>query len=166
MILHLSHALAKRLKCKLSFPGDKISQTRRMDSWSADIFSIPRIGSGILAMHDASLWPIVLPLAGCKRYENFLQALLFHIEASYLSVGGRFDRTNLIVITAKRSNRSIIGSMNEAKFLLGHLVGGMMEASGAVDWAAARDQLAQTPFTAVEGHFPDKRFARLAGKQI
>ena len=166
MILHLSHALAKVLKCKLSFPGDKISQTRRVDSWSADIFRIPRMGSHILVMHDASLWPIILPLAGCKRYEDFLQALLFHIEASYLSAGGHFDRSNLTVIATKRSNRSIIGSMNEAKCLLGHHVGGMIESSGEVDWAAARDQLAETPSTAVEGHFPDKRFAQLVIEEM
>ena len=166
MILHLSHALAKRLKCKLSFAGDKISQTRRVGSWSADILQVPCTGSCILVMHDASLWPIILPLAGCKRYEDFLQALLLHIEASYLSVGGRFDRSNLTVIATKRSNRSVIGSMNEAKFLLGHHVGGMMDASGEVDWAAARDQLAQTPFTAVEGHFPDKRFAMLVTEEM
>jgi hypothetical protein len=29
--------------------------------------------------------------------------------------------------------------------------------------AAARDKLAQTPFTAVQSHFPDKRFAQLVG---
>jgi hypothetical protein len=99
----------------------------------------------------------------CKRYEDFLQTLLFHIEASYLSVGGRFDRSNLTVIATKRSNRSIIGSMNEAKCLLGYYVGGKMDDSGDVDWAAARDELAQTPFTAVQGHFPDKRFEQLVG---
>jgi hypothetical protein len=161
MILHLSQALAKRLKCRLSLADSKVNQPGRVDSWSADIFRFPRLGTHALVMHDASLWPIILPLAGCKRYADFLQTLLFHIEASYLSVGGRFDRSNLTVIATKRSNRSIIGSMNEARFLLGHYVGGSMDGFGEVDWPAARDQLAQTPFTAVEGHFPDKRFAQL-----
>jgi hypothetical protein len=166
MILHLSQALAKRLKCRLSLTDAKINQTGRVDSWSADIFRIPRLGTHALIMHDASLWPIILPLPGSKSYEDFLQALLFHIEASYFSVGGYFDRSNLTVIATKRSNRSIIGSMNEARFLLGHYVGARMNDSGEVDWAAARDQLAQTPFTAVEGHFPDKRFAQLVVQEM
>jgi len=161
MILHLSQALAKWLKCRLSLADAKVNQPGRADSWSADIFRIPRLGTHALIMHDASLWPIILPLSGCKSYEDFLRTLLFHIEASYLSVRGSFDRSNLTVIATKRSNRSIIGSMNEAKFLLGHYVGDKMDDSGEVDWAAASDELAQTPFTAVEGHFPDKRFAQL-----
>jgi hypothetical protein len=161
MILHLSQALAKRLKCRLSLADAKVNQLGRVDSWSADIFRITRLGTHALIMHDASLWPIILPLAGCTRYEDFLQSLLLHIEASCLSVGGHFDRSNLSVIATKRSNRSIIGSMNEAKFLLGHYVGARTDDSGEVDWAAARDELAQTPFTVVEGHFPDKRFAQL-----
>jgi len=65
------------------------------------------------------------------------------------------------VIATNRSSRSIIGSMNEAKFLLGHYVGARTDDSGEVDWAAARDELAQMPFTAVDGHFPDRRFAQL-----
>jgi hypothetical protein len=47
-----------------------------------------------------------------------------------------FDRPNLTVIATKRSNRSIIGFMNEAKFPLGHYLGGRMEYSGGVDRAA------------------------------
>lgn len=52
MILHLSKALAKRLKCDLSFKDSKVAQTGREDSWSADIFRIPRAGAHALIMHD------------------------------------------------------------------------------------------------------------------
>ena len=41
------------------------------------------------------------------------------------------------MIASKRSNRSIIGFMNEAKFPLGHYAGGRMDYSGGVDRVAA-----------------------------
>jgi len=46
------------------------------------------------------------------------------------------DRPNLTVIASKRSNRSIIVFMNEAKFPLGHYAGGRMDYSGEADRAA------------------------------
>ena len=92
MILHLSHALAKRLRCDLSLKDQKVAQPGRMDSWSAGLFQARSAGSHALVMHDSSLWPILLPLQSTKRYEDFLHDLLLHIEASYLAVGGHFDR--------------------------------------------------------------------------
>lgn len=165
MILHFSRSLAKRLHCELSFRDSKVLQPGRMDSWSADLFRLRCCGSHALVMHDASLWPIILPLKGCRRYEDFLPRLLVHVEASYLAVGGYFDRTNLNVVATRRSNRTIIGSMNEAKFLLAHCVAAMVQRSGEVDWKAAGRELAQTPFFAVKGHLPAKRFAELAAEE-
>jgi hypothetical protein len=82
MILHLSRSLAERLRCPLSFPETKVTQSGRMDSWSADLLRLRGFGSQTLVMHDASLWPIIVPLDGCKSYETFLPTLLFHVEAS------------------------------------------------------------------------------------
>ncbi len=165
MILHLSRSLAERLRCELSFRDAEVVQTGRMDSWSADLFRLRGFGSQALVMHDASLWPIVIPLGGCKGYEDFLQTLLFHVQASYLAVGGHFDRTNLTIVATKRSNRSIIGSMNEAKRLLAHDVVAMKNNFGEVDWIAVSRQLAETPFFAVKGHLPAKRFAELVAEE-
>jgi hypothetical protein len=146
--------LAKRLHCELSFRDSKVLQPWRTDSWSADLFRLRGCGSHALVMHDASLWPIILPLEGCRCYEDFLPLLLVHVEASYLAVGGYFDRTNLAVVATRRSNRSIIGSMNEARSLLAHYVAAMMQRSVEVDWNAASCELAQTPFFAVKGYLP------------
>jgi len=166
IILHLSKKLAEQLRCDLSFENFHVAQPGRMDSWSADLFQLQGLGSLALVMHDASLWPILITLAGRKSYADFLQELLLHIEASYLSIGGNFDRSNLTVVATRRSNRRIIGSMNEAKYLLEHRAASMVENFGVVDWVAARQELSQTPFGAVEGHFPDKRFAQLVAKEM
>ena len=163
MILHLSRKLADRLHCKLTLQDKKIVQSGRMDSWSADLLSLPRIGSFALVMHDASLWPILVPLQPRMSYETFLSALLFHIAASYAAFGASFDYANQTVLVTKRSNRRIIGSMNDAMFFMKNEAQSMQREQGSVDWPSIVARVACTPFSSVEGHFPDKRFAELLG---
>lgn len=166
MILHLSHALAKRLRCDLSFKRAKIAQSGRMDSWSADLFSIRGFGSHALVMHDASLWPIVIPLKDCRTYDIFLKTLLVHIDLSYAMVGGKFDSANVSVVATKRSNRSIIGSMNNAICLIQGHVEHSRENGLSVDWADVQNSIAHTPFMSLECLFPHEAFARIAGNPI
>jgi len=163
MILHLSRKLADRLHCKLTLQDKKIVQSGRMDSWSADLLSLPRIGSFALVMHDASLWPILVPMQPRMSYETFLSALLFHIAASYAAFGASFDYANQTVLVTKRSNRRVIGSMNEALLMIKYEAEAMHREQGAVDWPALVANIAHTPFSAVEGHFPDRQFAKLLG---
>jgi len=163
MILHLSLKLANRLDCKLTLKDAKIVQSGRMDSWSADLLSLSRAGSFALVMHDASLWPILVPMQPRMSYDTFLSALLLHIAASYAAFGASFDYSNQTVLVTKRSNRRIIGSMNEAMFLMKHQAQSMQMEDGLVDWPAIVASVSRTPFSSVEGHFPDKRFAELVG---
>lgn len=163
MILHLSRKLADRLRCKLTLNDEKIVQSGRMDSWSADLLSLPRIGSFALVMHDASLWPILVPMQPRMSYETFLSALLLHIAASYAAFGARFDYGNQTILVTKRSNRRLIGSMNDAMFFMKHEAASMQREHGAVDWPAIVARVARTPFSSVEGSFPDMRFEDLLG---
>jgi len=149
MILHLSRKLARKLRCELSFEGDKVAQTGRMDSWSADLLTLPKAGSFALVMHDASLWPIVVPLLPRMSYEVFLGALLLHIAASYAAFGANFDYANQTVVVTKRTNRRIIGSMNEAMLMVRYHAQRMFLEQGAVDWATIRADLSKTPFSSV-----------------
>ena len=166
MILHLSQALAKRLKCNLSFKHARVTQPGREDSWSADMFRIPRAGTHALIMHDASLWPIIIDLKDCRTYEAFLKALLIHIEMSYVIVGRNFDGANITVVATKRSNRSIIGSMNNAIHLVLCRVDDAIAAGEPINWPDIQAGLGQTPFMSLDGHFPHEAFARLAGRQF
>ncbi len=166
MILHLSHALAKRLRCDLSLKNGKVAQPGHKDSWSADIFRIRGLGSHALIMHDASLWPIILDLKECTTYEIFLKALLVNIEMSYVLVGGDFDSANISVVATKRSNRSIIGSMNNAIYLIESHVHHSREQGIPVDWADVQNNIARTPFMSLQGHFPYQAFQRIAGNSV
>jgi hypothetical protein len=166
MILHLSRALAKRLKCDLSFKESKVAQTGREDSWSADIFRIPRAGTHALIMHDASLWPLIMDLRVYKTYESFLQHLLLHIEASYMMANGDFDGANITVVATKRSNRSIIGSMNNAIYLIESYVEQAMTVDNEIDWLDVQSHLANTPFMSLPDHFPAKAFINTVGRPL
>jgi hypothetical protein len=166
MILHLSQGLAKRLKCTLSFKDSKVAQTGREDSWSADLFRIPRLGTHALVMHDASLWPLIIDLHSHTTYESFLQRLLLHIEASYMMVNGDFDGANISVVATKRSNRSIIGSMNNAIYLIESYVEQAMAEDGEIDWLAVQSHLANTPFMSLPDHFPAKAFINTVGRPL
>ena len=114
-------------------------------------------------MHDASLWPILVPLQPRLSYETFLSALLLHIAASYAAFGASFDYSNQTVLVTKRSNRRIIGSMNDAMFFMKNEAQSMQREQGSVDWPSIVARVARTPFSSVEGHFPDRRFAELLG---
>lgn len=166
MILHLSQALAKRLKCELSFKESKVAQPGREDSWSADIFRIPRAGTHALVMHDASLWPIIMDLRHCKTYDAFLEHLLLHIEASYMMVNGDFDGANITVVATKRSNRSIIGSMNNAIYLIESYVEEAKTDNNEIDWLEVQSHLANTPFMSLAEHLPAQAFIKLVGRPL
>ena len=162
MILHLSQSLAKRLKCSLSYQESKIAQPGNPDAWSADLFRVPRAGTHALVMHDASLWPIIIPLHECRTYHAFLKALLIHIELSYALAGREFDGANVTVMATKRSNRSIIGSMNSAIYLVTSRVEGALAAGEEINWSEIQADLSQTPFMSLEGLFPYKAWVRVA----
>jgi hypothetical protein len=166
MILHLSLALAKRLKCDLSFKKDRVAQAGREDSWSADMFRIKRGGTHALIMHDASLWPFIIDLRDCRTYEAFLKAVLINIEMSYALVAREFDGANVTVVTTKRSNRSIIGSMNNAIYLVTARVEDALAAGELIDWAEIQADLSHTPFMSLDGLFPHKAWARSAGHHL
>ena len=163
MILHLSRKLADRLQCKLSFERENVTQAGRIDSWSADLFSPPGHGCFGFIMHDASLFPILVPLRAKTNYEAFLGDLLQHIECAYGNVGAEFDTANQTVLLTKRSNRSIIGSMNEAIWRLGFEATMAADMKRRIDWSKTVEYIGTMPFSAVKGHFPDKRFAELVG---
>lgn len=113
MILHLSNALIKRLKCPVSLEGMAIIQPRRLNAWSGHCFRIGRI-EHIMLMNDASLYTVVMPARGITSIEALLNAFLPLVASIWSENGGNFDPANQEVIVLKRTNRSLIGSMNDA----------------------------------------------------
>lgn len=153
MILHFSAALAKRLRVKLSFPDKPVLQPGRKDAWSADILKVDGKERMVLLMHDASQWPILVPIAGCKSYEEFIGLLLLMVAGNYRAFNEPFDHENQEIILTRRTNRTLIGYMNDAKRCaelkaLMHLQNGE-----AINWSEITDSLISTPYNSKDGFF-------------
>ena len=113
MILHLSKQLADRLKCPVSLQGMPVLQAGRIDAWSGHCFRIGRV-EHIIMMNDASLYTILLPARGLTSMNLFLKSFLPRVSDVWHRFGAEFDPHHQEVIVLKRTNRSLIGSMNDA----------------------------------------------------
>lgn len=114
-------------------------------------------------MHDATLFTILVPLDGVRSFEPFVTRFLTRVATAWSSFGASFDSQNQNIMVLKRSNRSLIGSMNEAKWLLEGDVIHHLESTGQVDWIEAERQMNNVPYSALEEHFPIKALRRLLG---
>jgi hypothetical protein len=117
MILRVSAAFAERFKCDLSHEGVKVPQERRLDAWS---YHYVRIGRKplVVVMNDASLYTFVIPATGVKGFTDFWRRLLGQITELWWRHGAEFDADNQTVILLRRTDRSLIGSMNDAVKLI------------------------------------------------
>jgi hypothetical protein len=113
MILHLSKQLADRLKCSVSLQGMPVIQAGRLDAWSGHCFRIGRV-EHVMMMNDASLFTILMPARGLTSIDSFLKAFLPRVAQVWHRFDAEFDDQNQQVIVLKRTNRSLIGSMNDA----------------------------------------------------
>jgi hypothetical protein len=113
MILHLSNALTKRLKCPVSFKGTPVIQANRLDAWSGHCFRMGKF-EHVMMMNDASLYTIVMPARGLNSINAFLSGFLPRVASIWSANGGQFDPLNQEIIVLNRTNRSLIGSMNDA----------------------------------------------------
>lgn len=113
MILHLSKQLNDRLKCSVSFQGMPVIQAGRLDAWSGHCFRIGRV-EHVMMMNDASLYTILMPARGLTSIDSFLKAFLPRVAEVWHRFEAEFDDQNQQVIVLKRTNRSLIGSMNDA----------------------------------------------------
>jgi hypothetical protein len=153
MILHLSAALAKKLRVPLSFPNMPVLQTGRSDSWSADILKVRGRERMVLVMHDASQWPLLIPIEGCGTYEEFLQLLMVVMAGNYLAFDKPFDHANQEIILTRRTNRTLIGYMNDAKRCAELKAIIHIQDRGAINWSDITASLSKTPYNSKTGFF-------------
>jgi len=113
MIIHASKDFAKRFKCELSGAGQTVLQAGRLDAWSGHVFRVRRI-SFTLLMNDATLYSIIIPTTGLTTLPALLKVFLPRVSRLWAMHGASLDPDNQSVMVLPRSNRSLIGSMNEA----------------------------------------------------
>lgn len=113
MILRTSSAFTKRFKCILSNEGQRFPQERRLDSWSSHFVRVGRKPL-VVVMNDATLYTLIIPATGIKGFPDLWLVLLKRLEELWAQNGAHFDFNNQSVILMARTNRSLIGSMNDA----------------------------------------------------
>lgn len=148
MIIHASKDFTKRYKCRLSTVGSDKPQPGKMNSWSAHFF---RVGPTplVLFMHDASLWPILIEAKGITKLEDLLPLFLERVMELFRAHGHAFDNQNQSVVFLGRSNRSLIGSMNDVIQLMKLRAEEIRSDGGKVDWLGFEAWIADTPFSAI-----------------
>ena len=163
MILHLSKELADRLKCSVSLQGMPVLQTGRLDAWSGHCFRSGRM-EHIMMMNDACLYTILMPARGLTSIDSFLKAFLPRVAEIWQRFDAEFDANNQEVIVLKRTNRSLIGSMNDAiqatKFHLQY----DHEDSHDFEPIDIEVRLNLVPYKALDHMAPCKLLAKLLGK--
>lgn len=160
IIIHASRDFAKRYRCQLSLPGEKVEQAGRLDAWSAHYVRIGRKPVAMM-MNDASLWSIIIPATGVTTMAQFLPIFLERVAEAWATHDAEFDPSNQNVVFFSRSNRSLIGSMNDAVSQM-HFSERMAREEGRpMDWNEMEDYLNQMPYGAMKYDRPKERLARL-----
>ena len=153
LVVHASRAFVKRYRCEMSLVDRPVIQGGLIHSWSGHFI---RIGHTplVLLMNDATLWSIIIPVKGVTTFSAFLPIFLERVEEIWNAYGSSFDPGNQVVGIFRRTNRSLIGSMNEAVRLLRFDVEEARAEGVEPDWGGFESSLNQTPFMAMNPSFP------------
>jgi hypothetical protein len=159
-ILHVSKDFAKRYRCQVSLAGQGVPQTGRLDSWSAHLVRINR-SPLVVMMNDASLWTLLIPATGVTTLAALLPVIMERVDGFKALHGLRNDPPDLSVLFLPRTNRSLIGSMNDTVFRIQVAEEMARDRGEPMDWAAMEAHCATVPFGALGYDSPSKRMAKL-----
>jgi len=157
MILHVSAAFQKRFKCDVSLPGKRLPQDRtRLDGWSCHFI---RLGTTplVVAMHDATLYTLVIPAKGVKSFGDLWRLLLGRIAETWREHGEEFDPENQTVMVLPRTDRSRIGSMNDAILMFRWHRSAVMD----IGLEELEERSNRTPYKAIDYKQPKELLSRM-----
>ena len=162
MIIHASKAFEKRFKCEVSGEGHVVLQTGRLDAWSGHFFRIGRI-SYILLMNDATLYALIIPAKGLTTFPALLKVLLPLVSDLWKKHGGSFDPVNQSVIVLPRTNRSLIGSMNDAMNALRFHCKVAEFADTPFDLSHVERRMNENPYRSLNYDHPNRLLPKMLG---
>jgi len=163
MIIHASKAFSTHLKCQVSGPKRQVPHHSSLDSWSVDLFKLTKVGTYALVMNDASLSTIIIPLKGVRKFEDFFLSFIGHVTGFFDLHGVSFDPFNQSAIILPRSNRSLIGTMNDAKWLMQSRIERHADGGLEIDWDDIENYLNHVPYSRIDYDSPDKRLKKMIG---
>ena len=160
MIIHASKAFEKRFKCAVSGSGQVVLQAGRLDAWSGHVV---RIGysSYVALMNDATLYCHIIPAKGLTRFPVLLKVILPLISDVWAKHGRTFDPDNQSVIVLPRTNRALIGSMNDAMRILRYYHEDAKDAGSELDLGRVMGSLNMMPYKALGFDSPGERMRKL-----
>jgi len=161
MILHASKAFTEHLKCEVSGPKRRLPHHSSLESWSIDLVQLPKVGTYALVMNDASLSTIIIPLKGIRKFEVFLPMMLERVAELFVKHGLPFDSSNQTVMILPRSNKSLIGTMNDAKSIIRDSCSYDLRYVGVINWPDLEKELNETPYSRIDMDSPDERLRKL-----
>ena len=165
MIIYASATFVKRLKCTVPLSEYKPVQVQSLDGWSGDLLKVPRAGEVAVMMHNGSLATLIVPLKGMRKFQDFLPLFLQKVSELFNALGATIDPANQNTLVLSRNNRSLIGSLNDAKYLIGCTVGDQLDEGEPVDWNKAAEFINRTPFSLIDYETPIKALTALVSKR-
>ncbi len=162
MILRVSADFTKRFKCELSFEGEKVPQEKRLDGWSCHFIRLGRKPL-VVAMNDATLYMLIVPVTGVKGFTDVWLRLVGRIAEVWERHGADFDPTNQTVMVMARTNRSLIGSMSDAISLMRFRNDDARFDGQEPDLAELEMMSNRTPFKANGFEYPERVLATTLG---
>ena len=161
MIIYTSNAFAKRLKPNVSLPEKRVPQSACFEAWSVDILKITDVGYNVLAMNDATLFAIIIPLKTIKNFDEFLLLFIDRVNTLFAQWGRKIDTANQSALVLMRSDKSLISSMNDAKFIAKERAEYDFTLNGYVDWAAVEAELNEMPYSRIGYQSPNAMLSKL-----
>ena len=146
----------KRFKCEVSLRDKPVTQPGDLNAWSVHVTKLGR-SPVILAMNDASLYTLLFAATGVTSYRAFLGLMLPAIEKTWAGIGETCEATRQPVIVVRRTNRSLMGSMNEAMRIL-RWYHDLSQLDGSrLDLVYVEHQINETPFKGINYENPMAR---------
>ena len=114
-------------------------------------------------MNDATLYTLVFPVTGVKGFPELWLRMLARIAEVWMKHGAEFDPNNQSVIVLPRTDRSLIGSMNDAVALIRFYNDLANEERMELDLADMESRSNMAPYKALGYEHPDRLLARMLG---
>ena len=159
MILRVSAAFAKQFMSLVSHAGENLPQERRLDAWSCHFIRVRRKPL-VVVMNDATLYTLIVPATGVKSFPELWLKLLGRIGEVWTRHGVAFDPNNQAVILLSRTNRSRIGSMNDATLLIRIYDDDARNEKAELDLMEMEERSNETPYKALGFEQPERLMAR------
>ena len=139
--------MVKRFKVELS-EGACFQVERRWDSWSCHLVRVGRKPL-VIVMNDATLYTMILPATGMKGFTDFWVALMHRMGELWAKHGLDFEEKNQTVLMLARTNRTLMGTMNEVIRLIRYTFEERMEGKGELDLGEREEYANRTPYKAI-----------------